>query len=248
MLKIESQGFSVFGSIARLGARLALRVLALRVLVLTVLVLVVLASSGLGARAAHADDTQLWSQYLFALHRAERYDVLFYYEARLRDQATQASGWFSGPKITYRLHDNLWVGGAIKHIELKGDDVIDGRLELEVTPRGHIGRKVRVEFRNRVEVFHRRSRSDSTRFRHRLRLNWMLERGKLDRLFSSMEWFHEDGDGLGDVIEERFVPLGARFRFSKRGSIDLYYLLRSRDRATGRVQDHVLGTFFYLRR
>ncbi|MEM7587105.1 MAG: DUF2490 domain-containing protein [Acidobacteriota bacterium] len=194
-----------------------------------------------------ADDFRAWSQYLFTLHRTEKLNLGLYYEARLRDDGSDAFAWFSGPKLTYDLNDNLSIGGAIKYIEIEGNDVLDGRLELELTPKWVAG-KLRFDFRNRIEVFHENGASDSTRFRHRLRCQWPLKRGWLDRLFFSAEFFHQDGAGWGELFESRIVPLGARLKLSPKASLDVFYLRRSRDRSSGREHFDVLGTLFILRR
>ncbi len=211
-------------------------------------VILILALCLLSPKPVSADDFRLWSQYLFSLYQNDKVHLSLYHETRLQNDGSQAFGWFTGPKVTYYLHDNLWLGGALKHIELKGNDNIDGRLELEFIPRWKLSEHLRLDFRNRVEVFHERRESDSTRFRHRLRLTWLLKKEWLDRLFFSAELFHQDGDGFGDFTEDRVIPIGARFKLSERGSLDLFYLQRSRDRPDGREHIHVLGTFFILRR
>lgn len=88
---------------------------------------------------------------------------------------------FAGPKITYRTHPNLWLGLAVKRIDLDGDVApegfrvdgggpqIDGRIEFEVSPRVRLSERWQFDSRHRVELIHLANPSDRTRFRHQMR-------------------------------------------------------------------------------
>ena len=210
------------------------------------------------------DDIQYWSQYSFGLYQKDRLTLGIFTEGRFSKDASDLSGVFVGPKLTYRAHPNLWLGLAIKRIDLDGDvsiglqrldgggPQIDGRIELELSPRFRVSERWFFDSRHRMELLHRETRSNRTRFRHLTRWTRSLGDGSSSdpgwsHVFINNELFHEDGEGLSEVNENRFVPFGARWRISPRSSIDLFYMLHSRKIAGDWTHNHVIGTTWTLK-
>lgn len=230
----------------------------------------------LTAMPAVADDTQYWSQNSFHLLEKDRVALSLYLEGRFANDASDLGGVFVGPKLTYQAHPNLGLGLAVKRIDLDGDVVltaarsdgggpqIDGRIEFELAPRARLSDRWQFNGRHRAEWIHRETQSDRTRFRHLLR--WTRSLRKMDgsdpadtesgheaprsgwsHIFFSNEIFHEDGEDLFKVNENRMVPFGARWKMSQRASIDIFYLLHSRKFDGDWDHNHVLGTFLSLK-
>jgi hypothetical protein len=221
---------------------------------------IVFVLASLVAGSLHAqDDVQYWSQYSFRLWQqpgpGARPALDFYSEGRMTGDATRLSAVFVGFKLAYPIHPNLGLGLAAKRIDLDGVNApFDGRFELELSPRARISERWRFDSRHRVELFHVEDGSDSVRFRHRLRWTRSLDPapedgggGRWSALFFSNEVFHTDGERVEDVVENRFVPLGGRWRISKRAGLDVFLLVRSRERAMGWEHDGVFGTYLALK-
>lgn len=228
------------------------------------LVMILMLLTGLPSSPALADDGdfQYWSQYSFRLWQTNNLKLDFYAEARMADDASHLAGYFTGPRLGYQLAPNLSMALAFKRIDLDGADrgpggqALDGRTELEISPRFRLSERWRFDSRHRVEALHFEQKSDTVRLRHRLRFTRSLARGPgsedgggFTQLFVSNELFHVDeGDfGWSDLAENRFVPLGGRWRFSEHLSIDVFFLVRHRQRSDGWRRDSVVGTFLSLK-
>ena len=204
---------------------------------------------------AENDDFQYWSRLSVGLWSSERWSLDLYSEGRLSEDASHLSGVFVGPRLAYRLHPNLSLAMAAKRIDTDRVSDLDGRFELEVAPRFEISDRWQFDSRHRFEVFHFEQRSDSYRFRHRLRWTRTLGRSRgpeerfryWSRLFFSNEVFHLEGEWPGDIRENRFVPLGGRWQISERSSVDLFVVLRSRETPGEWVHENVVGTLWVLK-
>ncbi|MEM1181093.1 MAG: DUF2490 domain-containing protein [Acidobacteriota bacterium] len=201
------------------------------------------------------DDFQLWSQFSIPLAQWDQLTLSLYAEGRFSNDVSDLAGVFVGPKLTYKAHPNLSLGLAIKRIDLDGDvglgdfradgggPEIDGRLELELAPRFSISDRWRFDSRHRMELIHRETRSDRTRFRHLTRWTRALgDSSRWSHLFFANELFHEDGDDLFDVNENRFVPIGFQRGLADGSTLSLFYLIQSREIDGDWSHNHVIGT------
>ncbi len=192
------------------------------------------------------DDFQYWSAFRFELWNTEKINLSLYSEVRLQDNASDPFGYFLGPTASYRLHPNLTVGGALKHIALDNSS-IDGRVELEANPHFNISKRLHFQSRNRMELFHRQGTAGFTRFRHRLRVTWRRPGSNLiGRFYFSEELFYNRQDLK--VNEHRIIPFGTRLNLSRYLSVDIHYLIQYRIRSGENDINHTLGTFITLRR
>lgn len=223
----------------------------MRIAALVFLATALLCPASAPAQASANGDLQYWSQYSFRLYEKSRLSLGFYAEARVDDGVSDLSGVFLGPKVTYRAHRHLSLGLAVKRIDLDGAGELDGRVELELAPKAKLRGAWSFDSRHRIEILHLENRSDRTRFRHRFRFTRALQGGKpqgWSRLSISNELFHEDGEGLGEVVENRLVPVSGRWQLSPRSSIDVFFLIRSRKASDEWRHDSVIGTFWSVKR
>lgn len=156
------------------------------------------------------------------------------------------------PRIKYEAAPWLDLGLALSLLDIQntatGTRYLQGRPELEATPKIVLPRHLKLEWRNRLEWRDNEGEYFTThRFRSRLQFAWTLPQpaGPLTRFFVSNEWLIDLH--TREWSENRLVPAGITFRISAHSDLDLFYLLLSHHLHDDWQTEQVAGTYLRVR-
>lgn len=196
-----------------------------------------------GSAALAQSDTQAWLAASKSLVKKDKLGINFYFETRVREDMSQAYGYFFGPTISYKVKPWLSVGGALKMIHFKSGDQGFAKIrrpELEFTFSHKLTQRLHYAHRNRYEYFSRVGRDDNERLRSRITFSTPARHGALTGLYFSHEFFYLPETGKWERY--RTIPLGFNFNVTKKQKLKLFYMLEHVSR--GSVDHHSLGVFY----
>ncbi len=192
---------------------------------------------GLFTAKINAEDQQLWVSANKTLFKQGSVSSSFYTELRTQNGVDNLSGFFAGPKLSYKLNEYVKVATAGKFIRLyntAGDDQLQ-RLELEASfSSGKLASGWRFGLRNRVEYIEKDSETNG-RYRIRVRADKDASFAHIKRFHIRQEWILDEDYQLA---EYRLVPFAFTLKDALMGA-QVSFLLRRKSK-TGEYS-HVLG-------
>lgn len=188
-------------------------------------------------------DTQAWLAGSKNLLKNEKLSINFYFETRVREDLSQAYGYFFGPTVAYKIKPWLSLGGSVKMIHFKSGDQGFAKIrrpEIEFTFSQKLTQRLHYAHRNRYEYFSREGRDDNVRLRSRITLSSPVRYGAMTGLYFSNEFFYRsDRD---EWERNRLIPIGVNFKINKKQKLKLFYMIEHVRR--GSIDNHCLGVFY----
>ncbi len=172
------------------------------------------------------NDFQYWSSLNKDLYSNRSMQISFYFETRARDDATDAFGYFFGPRLRYKFNSIFSVGTAAKvgHFKSGGHFNRFQRYEGELYLDFKIFSKVRYRNRYRLEYFNREQGENSKRHRYRIQFSLPAPNVKLIRgFFFGNELFYDER--INDFSSNRLVPLGINLNLVSKSTLTIFYMV-----------------------
>jgi hypothetical protein len=191
------------------------------------------------------DDFQTWQTVSLKWLDTKYVDLTTAVHTRFTDDSSDFALWRIGQAVSTDPLPWLRAGVAYRYTEAKdsaGDWRHQHRGELQLTPHFKLNDRVSVSLRNRLELRATEGADEVHEvFRARLQFNiatpeWKPVRG----FYVSNEILHSFD--LGEIFENRVVPLGLRFRLHDKANLNVFYMIRSVRGGDEWRHAHVLGT------
>ncbi len=202
-------------------------------------------SSGQSIPPAPTDDTQLWNDLQVTLPLKKKIDLIFNGSLRIGRNLSHLVGQRAGVSFAYKANKFLTFETGYLYVASQpsaGRKSYNTTLSFGGTLKFPIG-KFTLSDRNLVERRFRNSRSDSTRYRNRLRLEYPVVAGKTKfNVFASNEVFYDWS--VNEWVRNRFA-VGANKKLSQSLTAELYYM-RQNDGRSRPGDLHIIGSIFRL--
>lgn len=171
-------------------------------------------------------DFQYWSSLNKNLYRNQSMQISFYLEGRGRDDATEAFGYFFGPRLRYRINKILSLGTAAKVGHFKSGAHFNRfqRYEGELYLDFKIFSRIRFRNRYRLEYFNREDRENFIRHRYRVQFSLPATASKLVRQFFFGNELFFDGR-TDEISSNRLVPFGLNLNLNPKSTLTVFYML-----------------------
>jgi len=193
-----------------------------------------------------ADDFGTWNGIYIRMLNTEHVDLVTLSHARLYDESSELHQYFISQRLVYDAHPNLQTGVNYTHLSIRSDNQFDftgqHRMELVLTPRWDATEKLKLELRNWLELrWIDRLPGPRLRSRHRLGMRYKLSgMGRLTALYAHNEFFFDYHAHQWN--QNRFVPIGLRFRLTDKTGLSVHYMMQSNLRSHQWKNTHLLGT------
>ncbi len=192
---------------------------------------------------APTDDTQLWSDLQVTVPLKKKVDLIFTGTFRLGRGLSHPVSQRGAISVAYKATKFLSFETGYLYVASQpseGRKSYNTTLLLNGTVKFPVG-KLTVSNRNQVERRFRNSRSDSTRYRNRLRAEYPVVAGDTQfNLFASNEVFYDWS--VKEWVRNRFA-FGANKKLIRRLTGEIYYM-RQNDGRSRPGDLHVIGTLF----
>lgn len=190
---------------------------------------------------APTDDTQIWSEVQITAPLRKKFDLIFKGTFRLGRNVSHPVSESGAIAIAYKATRFLTFETGYQYQAAQpspGRTSFTSTLSFNGTVKFPLG-KFTISDRNQIERRFRNSRSDNTRYRNRLRVEYPLAVGKTKfNVFVSNEVFF-------DVSAKRWardrVAVGANKKLNKNLTGELYYM-RQNDGRSRPGDLHIIGT------
>lgn len=194
---------------------------------------------------APTDDTQLWNEVQITAPLQKKVDLIFKGAFRLGRNLSHPVSESAAISIAYKATKFLTFETGYQYQAAQpyaGRKSYTNTLSFNGTVKFPLG-KFTLSDRNQIERRFRNSRSDNTRYRNRLRVDYPLAIGKTKfNVFVSNEVFF-------DVSAKRWarnrVAVGANKKLNKRLIGELYYM-RQNDSFSNPGDLHIIGTILRI--
>ncbi len=202
-----------------------------------------------GTRAA--SDFQTWQWLTVRLWKTNDFRLTLCGDNRMAEDSSRQKLFILGPRVAQRVHPNLNLGAGYLFLDIQDLGARtwrhEHRLDFAVSPSVDLTKKSELHLRNRIELrWLERSVGAIPRSRHRLQLKHRVEWGPINSVYCNNEFLIDHR--LGRYSENRLVPAGVGIRLHKRVSVELFYMIQSTRRASGKWDDnHIFGTHLKLR-
>jgi len=197
-------------------------------------------------RARAGADFGSWHALSVKFFDDERWTLLGYGQARLRDNSADLFAYQLSPQVVYKASPYLRLGMNYSYLPTKpsggGEFRDQHRWETEFNPRWPVNDWLTLDLRNRFELRWLEGRSGTNeRSRHRPQATIKLKGlGPLDSVFCNDEVFYDYDTHRATV--NRLIPLGLNIPVSAPVLFSTYYLLESVQRSGRWDHAHILGT------
>ena len=193
--------------------------------------------------SAPTDDTQLWSELQITVPLQKKFDLIFKGTFRLGRNVSHPVSESGAISIAYKAKKFLTFETGYQYQAAQpsvGRKSYTNTLSFNGTLKFPMG-KFKLSDRNQIERRFRNSRSDNTRFRNRLRVEYPFVTGKAKfNVFVSDEVFLDLS--VKKWVRNRFA-LGANKKLNERLTGEIYYM-RQNDGRSRPGDLHVVGTVF----
>ncbi len=192
---------------------------------------------------APTDDTQLWSELQITVPLQKKFDLIFKGTFRLGRNVSHPVSESGAISIAYKPKKFLTFETGYQYQAAQpsaGRKSYTNTLSFNGTLKFPIG-KFTVSDRNQIERRFRNSRSDNTRYRNRLRVEYPLVAGKTKfNVFVSDEVFYDLSAKVW--VRNRFA-VGANKKLTDHLTGEIYYM-RQNDGRSRPGDLHIIGTLF----
>lgn len=200
-----------------------------------------------------ADDFQYRQLLTVKLVDTKKVDFQIFSHMRMQNNAKDINFFFVSPQLEIDLWKNLSVGLNYTYANLKsfnpaagrGEFKIHHRCELEVNPHWEIGDWLWIQTQNRYEFrWIEDQGSDNPRIRQKTQLEFPIKNlPPVKSVYVNTESFYDVNDHRYN--ENWTVPLGIKFRVSKKASVSAFYMIQSRLSDTW-TSAQIFGTSVYV--
>lgn len=199
---------------------------------------------------AQVNDAGLWASINLEKKVSSKLTLTFTEEARFNENISEPGTLFSEIGGNYKLKKYLVVGASYRFIQRRRVDdfySMRHRYMMDVSLKHKI-KKVAFTFRERFQTQYANINSSETGkvadryLRSKLTVKFDLD--KKYTPFISAELFYQLTNPKGNELDNMRYAAGFEYKFNKRTSVDLFYLINKEINMNDPVNDYVTGIGF----